>query len=227
MNRHHPKLLCKSNIKLVIYTTEEQASRDPLRGNLYENFIISEILKGALNRGIRPEVYFFRDSHGNEVDLLVREKSELIPVEIKSAGTFSPDFLRGLDRFKALEIKRGPPARSSITGSSGSRYETSAFSTRSRSKISGIPRPRLPNRERPDFRNQVSILNRTCPGASELTPSAYGALRCRAAGHEILYFLFVLCHHLGGRGNEQLPVALRGHLETGRNLGDALHYGGG
>jgi predicted AAA+ superfamily ATPase len=87
--------------------TEEQASRDPLRGNLYENFIISEILKGALNRGIRPEVYFFRDSHGNEVDLLIREKGELTPVEIKSAGTFSPDFLKGLERFQALEIKRG------------------------------------------------------------------------------------------------------------------------
>jgi uncharacterized protein len=99
--------LCKSNNKLVIYTTEEQASRDPLRGNLYENFIISEVLKDALNRGIRPEVYFFRDSHGNEVDLLIREKGELIPVEIKSAGTSSPDFLRGLERFKALEIKRG------------------------------------------------------------------------------------------------------------------------
>jgi len=36
-----------------------------------------------------------------------REKGELTPVEIKSAGTFSPDFLRGLERFQALEIKRG------------------------------------------------------------------------------------------------------------------------
>ena len=87
--------------------TEEQASRDPLRGNLYENFIIADILKGALNRGIRPEVYFFRDSHGNEVDLLIREKGELTPVEIKSSGTFSADFLKGLERFQALAIKRG------------------------------------------------------------------------------------------------------------------------
>jgi predicted AAA+ superfamily ATPase len=66
-------------------------------------------LKGALNRGIRPEVYFFRDSHGNEVDLLIREKGELTPVEIKSAGTFSADFLKGLERFQALKIKRGNP----------------------------------------------------------------------------------------------------------------------
>ena len=82
--------------------TEEQAFRDPLRGNLYENLVIAEIVKGALNRGIRPEIYFFRDSHGTEVDLLIREKGELIPVEIKSAATFSTDFVKGLERFRAL-----------------------------------------------------------------------------------------------------------------------------
>ncbi len=86
--------------------TEEQASRDPLRGNLYENLVIAEIVKGALNKGIRPEIYFFRDSRGNEVDLLVREKGELTPVEIKSAGTFSMDFTKGLERFQALGLER-------------------------------------------------------------------------------------------------------------------------
>ncbi|HIE47880.1 TPA: ATP-binding protein [Candidatus Bipolaricaulota bacterium] len=86
--------------------TEEQASRDPLRGNLYENLVIADIVKGALNRGIRPEVYFFRDSHGTEIDLLIREDGELIPVEIKSAETFSTDFVKGLERFKALGLDR-------------------------------------------------------------------------------------------------------------------------
>jgi len=85
--------------------TEEQASRDPLRGNLYENLVIAEIVKGALNRGIRPEIYFFRDAHGTEIDLLIREKGELIPVEIKSAATFSVDFVKGLERFRALGIQ--------------------------------------------------------------------------------------------------------------------------
>ncbi|MDO8722711.1 MAG: DUF4143 domain-containing protein [Syntrophales bacterium] len=86
--------------------TEEQAFRDPLRGNLYENLIVADIVKGALNKGIRPEICFFRDSHGNEVDLLIREKGVLTPVEIKSAGTFSVDFIKGLERFQTLEIKR-------------------------------------------------------------------------------------------------------------------------
>jgi hypothetical protein len=86
--------------------TAEQASRDPLRGNLYENLVIADIVKGALNKGIRPEIYFFRDSHGNEVDLLIREKGVLTPVEIKSAATFSTDFVKGLEWFKTLGIKR-------------------------------------------------------------------------------------------------------------------------
>ncbi|MCD4654101.1 ATP-binding protein [bacterium] len=90
---------------LGIYTAE-QAYRDPLRGNLYENLIIIEIIKGALNRGIRPDVYFFRDSHGNEVDLLIREKSELIPIEIKSGATFSVDFLKGIEKFRKQESGR-------------------------------------------------------------------------------------------------------------------------
>ena len=84
--------------------TEEQAGRDPLRGNLYENLVISEIAKGALNRGFRPEISFFRDAHGNEVDLLIRENGRLIPVEIKSAATFSTTFLKGLDRFRSLAL---------------------------------------------------------------------------------------------------------------------------
>ena len=53
--------------------------------------MIVEIIKGALNKGIRPEIYFFHDSRGNEVDLRIREKGELKPVEIKSAETFSMD----------------------------------------------------------------------------------------------------------------------------------------
>jgi len=85
--------------------TAEQASHDPLRGSLYENLIVADIMKGALNAGIRPEVYFFRDSHGNEVDLLIREKGRLTPVEIKSAATFSTEFIKGLERFQALDIR--------------------------------------------------------------------------------------------------------------------------
>ena len=79
----------------------DEAMRDPLRGNLYENFVILEIRKNRLNAGKRPELYFYRDSRGKEVDLILRRGRQLIPVEIKSAETFTKDFLKGIEHFKA------------------------------------------------------------------------------------------------------------------------------
>jgi uncharacterized protein len=67
---------------------------------------IADIMKGALIKGIKPEMFFFRDPHGNEFDLLIKEKGTLMPVEIKSAGTFSADFIKGLERFQMLRLKR-------------------------------------------------------------------------------------------------------------------------
>lgn len=82
--------------------TAEQASRDPLRGNLYENLIVLDVLKRLCNAGQRHELFFYRDTHGNEVDLLIRQGRRLTPVEIKSASTFSVDFLKGIRRFKEV-----------------------------------------------------------------------------------------------------------------------------
>lgn len=75
----------------------------------YENLVIADIIKSALNRGIRPEIYFFRDSHGNEIDLLVREKGRITPVEIKSAATFSMEFVKRIEWFQTLGLKRVLP----------------------------------------------------------------------------------------------------------------------
>lgn len=82
--------------------TPEQAARDPLRGGLYENMIILELMKSWFNQGRRPDFYFFRDTHGNEVDLLIRDQGRLLPVEIKSAATFSASFLKGIERFRKM-----------------------------------------------------------------------------------------------------------------------------
>jgi len=80
--------------------TAELAKRDPLRGGLYENLIIMELLKSRLNRGLRPDLFYYRDSHGNEVDVLIRQGSRLIAVEIKSSQTFNEDFLKGISAFR-------------------------------------------------------------------------------------------------------------------------------
>ena len=82
--------------------TAGQALRDPLRGGLYENLMILEIMKYRLNQGKRPDLYFFRDTRGNEVDLLIRDHGKLFPVEIKSAATFSKSFLKGIKYFQSI-----------------------------------------------------------------------------------------------------------------------------
>lgn len=86
-----------------------QLARDPLRGHLYENMVIADIYKNVLNRGERVEMYFYRDTHGNELDLLLRQASQLVPIEIKSSSTFTPDFLKGIERFRALKAADTAP----------------------------------------------------------------------------------------------------------------------
>ena len=69
-----------------------QAIRDPLHGNLFENMVVADALKHRWNSGADPNLYFWRDSNGNEVDLIWDYNRELVPIEIKSAMTWNSDF---------------------------------------------------------------------------------------------------------------------------------------
>ncbi|MEN6309487.1 MAG: ATP-binding protein [Anaerohalosphaeraceae bacterium] len=80
--------------------TAEQAERDPLRGALYENLLILEAVKKILNQGHKPIVHFYRDAKSNEVDLLIFSGRHLAAIEIKSAKTFQPEFVKGIEHFK-------------------------------------------------------------------------------------------------------------------------------
>lgn len=80
----------------------DQISRDPLVGSIFENLVIVECLKARYNQGELPDLYYFRDSKGNEVDLVAQTGRTLTTVEVKSASTFSDKMLKGLRRFSAL-----------------------------------------------------------------------------------------------------------------------------
>lgn len=82
--------------------TTEQLAVHPLRGNIFETFIISEAVKNLSNRGERPQVYFWRDSNGNEVDLIRESGQYLIPMEIKSGQTLVSDSFAGLEKWRTL-----------------------------------------------------------------------------------------------------------------------------
>lgn len=74
--------------------------RDKMRGHLFENMVIMNFLKDRYNRGVNGGIYFYRDSNGNEIDLLVRDGSQYCCYEIKSSATFHTDFTKGLNNFK-------------------------------------------------------------------------------------------------------------------------------
>lgn len=91
---------------LLDIRAENHISRDPLRGNLAENFIVTEFMKNILNLGHEASLYFYRDSNQNEIDLIFKSGNELVPIEIKSSQTFNRSFLKGLDYFKNLTPTR-------------------------------------------------------------------------------------------------------------------------
>lgn len=80
-----------------------QIQSHPLRGALFETFIISEFLKARFNRGKPDNLFYFRDQTGNEVDLILETGKGPVPIEIKSARTVSSQFFKGLKYFKKLE----------------------------------------------------------------------------------------------------------------------------
>ncbi len=82
--------------------TKEQMITHPLRGNLFETFIIAELIKSKFNKGDKPAFFFWRDSNGNEVDLIVEQETKLIPIEIKSGRTLTHESFAGLEKWNTL-----------------------------------------------------------------------------------------------------------------------------
>jgi predicted AAA+ superfamily ATPase len=85
----------------------EDLARHPLRGAIFENLVVSEFRKVFLHHGQRAPLFFWRDSHGHEVDLLVDLGARRVPVEIKSGATIASDFLAGLDWYGNLSGEAG------------------------------------------------------------------------------------------------------------------------
>jgi uncharacterized protein len=80
----------------------KQLSTHYLRGELFENFIITEYLKSAFNNVKEPNIYFWRDNIGNEVDLIIDDSTKLRGVEIKSGATFKEEFFKGINYWENL-----------------------------------------------------------------------------------------------------------------------------
>ena len=94
-----PKIyFCDSGLlcSLLGIASVNQLSTHYLRGGLFENMLISEFLKYYYNRGVEPPIYFWRDKHGHEIDLLIENEGNLLPIEIKSAKTIHEENFKNL-----------------------------------------------------------------------------------------------------------------------------------
>lgn len=80
----------------------------PMRGAIFETYVISELIKAFVHRGETPPLYFWRDRTGHEVDAIIDTGKQLVPVEIKSATTISKSFFEGLRYFMSLGQKISP-----------------------------------------------------------------------------------------------------------------------
>lgn len=79
-----------------------QIATHPLRGALFETWVVSEFVKRRTNLGLRPNLFFWRDRAGHEIDLLLQDGNTIRPVEIKSSATFQRDAVRSLKKWQDI-----------------------------------------------------------------------------------------------------------------------------
>ncbi len=85
-------LLCS----LLGIQNKEQLVYHPLTGSIFENMVATELIKYRFNNLIAPQLYFWRNSTGHEVDVVVDHGTGLFPIEIKSGKTITSEFFKGL-----------------------------------------------------------------------------------------------------------------------------------
>ena len=85
--------------------SSEQIVNYPLRGSLFETFIVAELVKSRFNHGELADLFFWRDSNGNEVDVIAEQGTKLMPLEIKSGKTLSIESTKGLKKYISLARK--------------------------------------------------------------------------------------------------------------------------
>ena len=77
---------------LLDIESPRQLERDKMRGAIFENYVVMEVIKHRYNRGLLNGVYFYRDSNRNEVDILLKEEGEITAIEVKSSMTYHTSF---------------------------------------------------------------------------------------------------------------------------------------
>lgn len=78
----------------------------PMRGAIFENFIVSEVAKTFFSHGQESPLYFWRDKHGHEIDLLIDLGVSLACLEIKSGSTYQKEWEKNIRWFGKLSHEK-------------------------------------------------------------------------------------------------------------------------
>ncbi len=82
--------------------TSEQLNTHPLRGEIFENMVVGDMIKNIYNKGDDNNLFFYRDKSQHEVDVVQDDGLQLKAYEIKSAQIINTDFYKNLDYFRKL-----------------------------------------------------------------------------------------------------------------------------
>ena len=85
---------------LLDIESPRQLERDKMRGAIFENYVVMEVVKHRYNHGMLGGVYFYRDSHQNEVDILLKQEGEITAIEVKASMTYHTSFNRHIARLQ-------------------------------------------------------------------------------------------------------------------------------
>jgi len=85
---------------LLGLTNDEQLGMHYMRGEIFENLVVSECLKNIHHQGREPQLYYWRDSNNNEVDLIIENGTSIQALEIKINASINPRFFDKLLKFQ-------------------------------------------------------------------------------------------------------------------------------
>ena len=78
---------------ILRYQSSQTLSAGPMAGNLFENLVVLEFLKNNMNHGFNAELYYYRDSNKNEIDLVLEYDGKHKLIELKMAKTIKEKFM--------------------------------------------------------------------------------------------------------------------------------------
>ncbi len=92
---------------LLGWNTPEQMIRGSMWGNIFETYVVGEILKSYYNTGIfHPQIYFYRDKEQNEIDLIIENGDYLHPIEIKTTSDPQKQMIKSFEKLKTFTNKK-------------------------------------------------------------------------------------------------------------------------